>query len=81
MPQDQIFVEYILNNLVEHPEDIQITRKVDDMGVLITVSLNKDDMGRVIGRDGQTAKAIRNILHVMGMKNGSRVYLKITDPI
>ena len=69
-----------MKGLVEHPEDVKISRVVDEMGVLLTLDLNADEMGKVIGRSGNTAKAIRTLLRVVGMKNNARVNLKINEP-
>ena len=80
MEQDQSFVEYIVKALVDHPEDVKTERVVDEMGVLITLHLNPEDMGQVIGRMGQTAKAIRTLLRVVGAKRKARVNLKIYEP-
>src|SRR4051812_41501333 len=80
MEQDQQFVEYIVKALVDHPEDVKTERVVDEMGVLITLHLNPEDMGQVIGRMGQTAKAIRTLLRVVGAKHKARVNLKIYEP-
>ena len=80
MEQDQIFLEYVVKALVDNPDDVKINRTVDEMGVLLTLSVNNDDMGKVIGRSGQTAKAIRTILRIVGMKNDARVNLKIEEP-
>ena len=80
MEQDQEFVEYIVKALVDHPEDVKTERVVDEMGVLITLHLNSEDMGQVIGRMGQTAKAIRTLLRVVGAKHKARVNLKIYEP-
>ena len=80
MEQDQEFVEYIVKALVDHPEDVKTERVVDEMGVLITLHLNPEDMGQVIGRMGQTAKAIRTLLRVVGAKHKARVNLKIYEP-
>jgi len=80
MERDQQFLEYVIKALVDHPEDVRISRIVDEMGVLLTLGVNKDDMGKVIGRLGATAKAIRTILRVVGMKNDARVNLKIEEP-
>ena len=80
MERDQQFLEYVVKALVDNPDDVKITRTVDEMGVLLTLSVNKDDMGKVIGRSGQTAKAIRTVLRVVGMKNDARVNLKIEEP-
>ena len=80
MEQDQKFLEYVVTSLADHPEDVQITRTVDEMGVLLTLKLHKEDMGKIIGRSGATAKAIRTVLRVVGMKNDARVNLKIEEP-
>lgn len=73
-------MEYVVKALVDNPNDVKINRTVDEMGVLLTLSVHKDDMGKVIGRSGQTAKAIRTVLRVVGMKNDARVNLKIEEP-
>ncbi|MEI6057686.1 MAG: KH domain-containing protein [bacterium] len=78
--QDQQFLEYVIKALVDNPNDIKIARTVDEMGVLMTLEVSAADMGKVIGRSGNTAKAIRTLLRVVGMKNNSRVNLKINEP-
>jgi len=77
---DKAFLEYIVKSLVDNPDDVKIDRTVDEMGVLITMTVNSQDMGKVIGRQGNTAKAIRTLLRVIGMKNNARVNLKINEP-
>jgi len=77
---DQEFLEYIVKAIVNFPEEVKTTRRVDEMGVLITLTVNPDDCGRLIGKAGTTAKAIRTILRLMGFQNGSQINLKITDP-
>ena len=77
---DQVFLETIVKALVDHPEDVKVERKVDEMGVLMTLDINPEDMGKIIGRQGNTAKAIRTLLRVAGMKNNARVNLKINEP-
>ncbi len=77
---DAVFLEYIIKALVDFPQDVKVKRVVDEMGVLITLDVNPGDMGKVIGRDGNTAKAIRTLLRVIGMKNNTRVNLKINEP-
>ncbi|HBB65685.1 MAG TPA: RNA-binding protein [Candidatus Vogelbacteria bacterium] len=77
---DQDFLESVINALVDNPSDVKIGRTVDEMGVLLTLDLNPADMGKVIGRSGNTAKAIRTLLRVVGMKNNARVNLKINEP-
>lgn len=79
-PQDQEFVEYIVKALVDAPEKVKATRTVDEMGVLITLDVAAPDMGQIIGRQGNTAKAIRTLLKVVGAKNNARVNLKINEP-
>lgn len=78
--QDQEFVEYVVKALVDHPSDVKTERTVDEMGVLITLYLHPEDMGQVIGRQGQTAKSIRTLLRVVGAKHKARVNLKIYEP-
>jgi predicted RNA-binding protein YlqC (UPF0109 family) len=77
---DQEFLEFVIKGLVDHPEEVKISRVVDEMGVLLTLDLNPEDMGKVIGRQGNTAKAIRTLLRVVGMKHNARVNLKINEP-
>ena len=77
---DKIFMEYVVKALVDNPNDIKIDRTVDEMGVLITLTVNPADMGKIIGRMGNTAKAIRTLLRIIGMKNNARVNLKINEP-
>jgi hypothetical protein len=78
--EDAGFLEYVIKALVDNPDEVKVDRKVDEMGVLITLDVHKDDMGKVIGRSGNTAKAIRTLLRVVGMKNNARVNLKINEP-
>jgi len=78
--QDAAFLEYVVKALVDRPDDVKIDRKVDEMGVLITLDVHPEDMGKIIGRSGSTAKAIRTLLRVIGFKNNSRVNLKINEP-
>lgn len=80
METDVKFLEFVVKALVENPDDVKINRTVDEMGVLMTLDVNKDDMGKIIGREGNTAKAIRTLLRVVGMKNNARVNLKINEP-
>lgn len=77
---DKIFLEYVVKALVDNPNDIKIERTVDEMGVLISLTVNPADMGKIIGRMGNTAKAIRTLLRIIGMKNNARVNLKINEP-
>jgi len=80
METDQQFVEYIVKAIVSHPDDVRVERTVDEMGVLLTLHINQEDMGYVIGRQGQTARAIRTLLKIVGAKNNARVNLKIFEP-
>ena len=80
MERDVEFLEYVVKALVDNPSDVKIKRVVDEMGVLITLDVNSQDMGKIIGREGNTAKAIRTLLRVVGMKNNARVNLKINEP-
>lgn len=78
--KDQSFVEYVAKELVEKPEKVVTKRTVDEMGVLIELTVDKEDMGVIIGKEGKTAKAIRTLLRVLGAKNDARVNLKIVEP-
>ena len=77
---DAEFLEYVVKALVDEPDKVEVDRKVDEMGVLLTVQTHKDDVGKLIGRQGNTAKALRTLLRVVGMKNHARVNLKIEEP-
>lgn len=77
---DQQFVEYVVKAIVDNPSAVSTTRTVDEMGVLITLTVDPNDLGQVIGRQGATAKAIRTLLRVVGAKNSARVNLKIYEP-
>lgn len=77
---DQEFVEFIVKGIVSNPKDVKTDRTVDEMGVLITLDVNAEDMGQVIGKEGKTAKAIRTLLRVLGAKENARVNLKINEP-
>ena len=80
MERDVQFLDYVIKGLVDNPDKVVIVRTVDEMGVLLTLSVDPIDMGKVIGRSGNTAKAIRTLLRVVGMKNNARVNLKINEP-
>ncbi len=80
MERDAQFLDYVIKGLVDVPEKVVINRTVDEMGVLLTLAVDPLDMGKVIGRSGNTAKAIRTLLRVVGMKNNARVNLKINEP-
>jgi len=78
--QDQEFVENLVKALVANPDDVKVDRKVDEMGVLLTLRVNSEDMGTIIGREGSTAKAIRTLTRIVGLRNDARVNLKIEEP-
>jgi predicted RNA-binding protein YlqC (UPF0109 family) len=78
--KDKEFVEYVVKMLVDNPEAVKVDRKIDEMGVLITLDVDPKDMGMVIGREGMTAKALRTLLRVIGARNNARVNLKINEP-
>ncbi len=78
--EDQQFLETVVKSLVEFPDSVKINRTVDEMGVLLTLDVHAEDMGKIIGRSGNTAKAIRTLLRVVGMKHDARVNLKINEP-
>lgn len=77
---DQEFVEMVVKAIVENPDDVKTERTVDDKGVLISLMLNPEDMGKVIGKGGRTVNSIRKLLHVFGAKTNERVNLKIFEP-
>jgi len=77
---DQDFLEYLIKALVDHPEDVKIDRRVDEMGVLLSLKVNPEDMGQIIGKEGSTARAIRSLVRIVGLKNHARVNLKIEEP-
>ncbi|MBI2639524.1 MAG: KH domain-containing protein [Candidatus Sungbacteria bacterium] len=77
---DQEFLEYLIKSLVDNPDKVEVDRKVDEMGVLLTLKVAPEDMGKIIGRSGNTAKAVRSLLRIVGIKNNARVNLKIEEP-
>lgn len=78
--EDQLFIEYIVRAIVDMPEKVHTERTIDERGVLITLFVDATDMGKVIGKEGRTAKAIRALLKVLGAKNQARVTMKIVEP-
>lgn len=76
---DQEFVEYIVKSLVGHPDDVVVDRIVDEKGVLLTLTVNPEDLGRVIGRRGSTAQGLRTLLRALGAKNTAHYNLKIVN--
>lgn len=80
IPTDQEFVEYVVKNLVNKPDDVSIDRKIDEMGVLLTLKVNPSDLGIVIGKQGRTIQAIRVLARIVGAKNNARVNLRLESP-
>lgn len=76
---DQQFVEYIVKSLVGHPDDVSVERLIDEKGVLLTLTVNPEDLGRVIGKRGATAQSLRTLLRALGTKNDARYNLKIVN--
>lgn len=77
---DREFLEHIVKALVDHPNDVKVDRKVDEMGVLLSLKVHPEDMGQIVGKGGSTARAIRNLVRIVGLKNHARVNLKIEEP-
>jgi len=78
--EDKQFLEMVVKAIVANPNDVVVDRTIDERGVLLTLKLNSQDMGYVIGRQGQNARAIRTLLRLVGAKNNARVTLKIDEP-
>lgn len=76
---DQQFVEYIVTSLVSNPDDVKVERTIDERGVLLTLTVNPDDLGRVIGKRGATAQSLRTLLRALGTKNDARYNLKVVN--
>jgi len=77
---DQEFVEYVVKAIVAHPDDVQTERSVDEIGTLISLHVNAEDMATIIGKEGRTAKALRTVLRVLGARHSEHVTLKIIEP-
>jgi uncharacterized protein len=77
---DREFVEYIIKAIVNTPDKVEVIRTVDELGVLLSVKVDPSDMGLLIGRSGSTAKAVRTLARIVGMRNNARVNLKIEEP-
>ena len=78
--RDEQFLNFLVKYIVDHPDDVKVERKVDEMGVLLILKVHPLDMGQVVGRKGSTAQAIRSLLRIVGIKNNARVNLKIVEP-
>lgn len=81
MEQDHAYLDFTIKALVDNTDAVVITRSVDEMGVLLTLTVSPEDMGKIIGKDGNIAKAIRTLLRVVGMKHNARVNMKINEPM
>ena len=77
---DVEFLEYVVKSLVDHPDDVKVERKVDEMGVLLSLKVHPEDMGQIVGRQGSTARALRTLVRIIGLKNHARINLKIEEP-
>lgn len=76
---DQQFIEYIVKSVVGNPDDVVVERIIDEKGVLLTLTVNPEDLGRVIGKRGVTAQSLRTLLRALGTKNDARYNLKIVN--
>lgn len=74
------FIEFVVKQIVDHPEEVEVVQTVDNLGVLITLKVGRADMGKIIGKAGQTAKALRVLLRMMGSQRDARYNLKIIEP-
>lgn len=80
LPVDKEFLEFIIKSLVSEPDKVEVVRTVDEMGVLLTLKVAQADMGHIIGRAGSTARAIRSLVRLVGLRHNARVNLKIEEP-
>lgn len=80
MYPEQIYLQSVISPLVSFPDDIRVDRKVDERGVLLELHLHREDMGKIIGKQGDTARALRRIMRQFGMMNESHIALKINEP-
>lgn len=78
--QERIFLEFLLENILSHSEEVSLEEKKDDLGLLFTLSVHEEDMGKLIGKGGQTVQAIRTILRMMGSMRQERINLKVVEP-
>ena len=79
MEPELVFVDFIVRGLVEYPSDVHIEKSIDEKGVLLELTVNPSDLGRVIGKKGATAQSIRTLLRALGTRNNARYNLKIVD--
>lgn len=78
--EDKDFLETIVKAIVDKPQDVVVERTIDERGVLLTLKVNPEEMGKVIGKQGQTARSLRTLLRIIGNKNNSYVNLKVYEP-
>lgn len=78
--RDRDFVEFVIKSIVNNPDAVVVARTVDELGVLLSVKVSPEDMGLLIGRSGSTAKAVRTLARIVGMRNNARVNLRIEEP-
>lgn len=78
--QDKEFLEFVVKALVDKPEAVVVERVIDERGVLLTLKVDPEEMGKIIGKQGQTARALRTLLRIIGNKNNSYVNLKVYEP-
>src|SRR5579872_7545282 len=76
---DEQFVEFVVKSLVSKPDEVKISRRIDEKGVLLELTVDPEDLGRVIGKRGATAQSLRTLLRALGTKNDARYNLKIVD--
>ena len=77
--EDKDFLEMIVKELVDKPEDVVVERNIDERGVLLTLKVNPEEMGKIIGKQGQTAKSIRTLLAAVSARQGKRAVLEILE--
>ncbi len=80
MEKDQKFLKEVVSMLVGNPKDVKIERTVDDRGVLLTMDVNQEDLGMIIGKEGRNISALRHLIKMVGFQNKSFVNLKLNQP-
>jgi uncharacterized protein len=80
MEKEMQLLKYIIDQLVEKTDEVNINREEDEWGTLLTLTVSKEEMGRVIGKNGKTIQAIRNLLRILGAKDKKRITLKVVEP-
>lgn len=73
------FLQFVIESLVENKQDIVIERKEDELGVLLTLQVNKADMWVIIGKNGNIVTSIRSLLRILGNKTNKKINLKVLD--